>query len=229
MDKMIKQSIDARKAAYANSFEMKEVIETFIDKYQEGAEIVCGIRKDRATDSFFKKFTAQMFYRVMNLLGVSIPPNHSDYRLVSRKAIEVLEQYQEKHTFLRGFFHEVGLRTEYVKFSVKLREFGTSKFNVFKLCGLALNGITSYSIVPLRIIAFFGFLTLLGSIYLGIDTIYEKYVLHITPPGWATVVVLLAFFGGFQILCLGIIGEYIGQVYSEVKSRPRYIFDEELR
>lgn len=207
----------------------ENAIWTFVEKYKEGSEIVCGIRTDRATDSFFKKTTALMFYKVMNLLGVKIPPNHSDYRLVSKKALEILDRYTETHLFLRGFFHEVGLKTDYVKFNVKSRKFGTSKFSVYQLFALALNGITSFSIIPLRIIAILGFLTVIGSICLGVETIYEKYILHITPPGWATVVILLALFGGLQIFCLGIIGEYIGQVYSEVKARPRYILDEELK
>lgn len=203
-------------------------IETFIDEYHNGAEIVSGIRNDRKTDSFFKKFTALCFYKLMNILGVKIPPNHSDFRLVSNKALKILSKYEETDLFLRGFFHETGLKTSYVHFDVKPRALGTSKFNFVSLTTLALNGITSYSVVPLRMIAVLGFLTVLVSIGIGSYAIYDKYCNQDAPSGWVTLVILLAFFGGVQIFCLGIIGEYLGQIFREVKSRPRYIKEEEL-
>lgn len=203
-------------------------IEKFVDKFIEGYDIVSGIRNGRETDSIFKKYTALAFYKAMNLLGAKIPVNHSDYRLVSKRALDILAQYTEKQLFLRGFFHEIGLKTAYVKFDVKPRMLGKSKFNVLSLLGLALNGITSFSIVPLRIIAVLGFLMALFSFGLGIEVLYEKIVLDSTPKGWATQVVFQAFFGGIQLFCLGIIGEYLGQLYREVKARPRYIKDVEL-
>jgi len=206
----------------------ENAIETFIDEFHNGAEIVSGIRNDRKTDSFFKKTTALAFYKLMNLLGVKIPANHSDFRLVSYKALEILEQYSEKELFLRGFFHEMGLKTSYVNFDVKPRELGESKFNVISLTTLALNGITSYSIVPLRLITAIGFLTVFISICVGIETIWSKFVSHSAPDGWPTLVILIVFFGGLQIFCLGIIGEYLGQIFNEVKARPRYIKDCEL-
>lgn len=203
-------------------------IEKFIDKYSEGYDIVSGIRNGRETDSFFKRNTALLFYKLMNLLGAKIPVNHSDYRLVSKRALDILAQYTEKYLFLRGFFHEIGLKTAYVNFDVKPRMLGESKFNFISLLGLALNGITSFSIVPLRIIAVLGFLMALCSFGLGVEVLYEKIFLDSTPAGWATQVVFTAFFGGIQLFCLGIIGEYLGQVYREVKARPRYIKDIEL-
>lgn len=203
-------------------------IESFVDKYSEGYDIVSGIRNGRDTDSFFKKYTALFFYKLMNLLGAKIPVNHSDYRLVSKRALDILAQYTEKQLFLRGFFHEIGLKTAYVKFNVKPRMMGKSKFNFISLLGLALNGITSFSIIPLRIIAVLGFFMALFSFGLGLETVYEKIFFNSTPKGWATQVVMLAFFGGIQLFCLGIIGEYVGQVYREVKARPRYIKDIEL-
>ena len=206
----------------------ENAIEIFVDEYHKGADIVSGIRNDRKTDSFFKKYTALCFYRLMNILGVKIPPNHSDFRLVSYKALEILEKYSEEGLFLRGFFHEIGLKTAYVHFDVKPRALGSSKFNFFSLTSLALNGITAFSIVPLRIIAVIGVLTVLGSGLLAIDVLIEKYLLHNTPSGWATLVFLLAFFGGLQLFCLGIIGEYLGQIFNEVKARPRYIKEKEL-
>lgn len=204
-------------------------IEKFLDEYQKGFDIVLGIRNDRKTDGFFKKTTAIMFYKVMNLLGAKIAMNHSDYRLVSKKALDVLELYPEKSLFLRGVFHELGLKTSTVKFDVKPRFAGSSKFNFMSLMGLALNGITSFSIVPLRIVACLGFLMALFGFLVGLETVFEKLFFHNSPNGFATMIILLCFFGGLQIFCLGVIGEYIGQVYREVKARPRYITDIELK
>ena len=206
----------------------EKVIENFIDEFHNGAEIVSGIRNDRKTDSLFKKLTALGFYKLMNLLGVKIPANHSDYRLVSSKALNILERYPEKELFLRGFFHEMGLKTAYVNFDVKPRELGCSKFNFISLMSLALNGITSYSTVPLRLISAIGLITVFISVCVGIETLWSKYVSHSAPDGWPTLVILIVFFGGLQIFFLGIIGEYLGQIFKEVKARPRYIKEDEV-
>lgn len=207
----------------------ENAIERFINEYKKGADIVSGIRNNRKTDSFLKKTTAIMFYKLMNILGAKIPMNHSDYRLVSKRALDIMGLYQERYLFLRGFFNEVVLKTAYVNFDVKPRMAGESKFNFISLMGLALNGITSFSIVPLRIISVLGFImALLGSL-IGLETVFEKIFFNNTPNGWATTIILLSFFGGIQIFCLGIIGEYIGQVYREVKGRPRYIKETELK
>lgn len=203
-------------------------IESFIDEYNNGFDVVLGVRNDRKTDSFLKKFTATAFYKVMNLLGAKIPINHSDYRLVSKRALDMMGLYHEKALFLRGFFHELGLKTTVVKFDVKPRLAGESKFNFMTLMGLALNGITSFSIVPLRIVACLGFIMALFGFLLGIEAIFEKLMFNDSPNGFTTVITLSSFFGGLQIFCLGVIGEYIGQVYREVKARPRYIKDKEL-
>ena len=203
-------------------------IEKFVDEYCNGYDIVMGVRNSRDTDSFLKKYTALMFYKTMNLLGAKITQNHSDYRLVSKKALDVMAMYPEKALFLRGFFNEVGLKTTIVNFDVKPRFAGESKFSFMKLMALALNGITSFSIVPLRIIAVLGFLMFLFAFLVGIETIWEKFYLHNSPNGITTAIILLCFFGGLQIFCLGVIGEYVGQVYREVKSRPRYIPEIEL-
>lgn len=204
-------------------------IEKFLDEYQKGYDIVLGIRNDRKTDGFFKKTTAVMFYKIMNLLGAKIAMNHSDYRLVSKHALDILELYSEKALFLRGVFHELGLKTSTVHFNVKPRFAGSSKFNFMSLMGLALNGITSFSIVPLRIVACLGFLMALFGFLVGLETVFEKLFFHNSPNGFATMIILLCFFGGLQIFCLGVIGEYIGQVYREVKARPRYITEKELK
>ena len=204
-------------------------IEKFVDKYMQGYDIVSGIRNDRKTDSFLKKFTAIMFYKTMNILGAKIPVNHSDYRLVSRKALDIMELYEERYLFLRGFFNEIGLKTAYVNFDVKPRMAGQSKFNFMSLMTLALNGITSYSIVPLRFVTILGFLMALFGVLVGLETVFEKVFLNNSPNGWATLVILLCVFGGIQLFCLGIIGEYVGQIFREVKHRPRYIVECELK
>lgn len=207
----------------------ENAIELFIDEYMNGADIVSGIRNDRKTDSFFKKVTALMFYKTMNILGAKIPPNHSDYRLVSKRTLDVMELYPEKYLFLRGFFNELGLKTSYVHFNVKPRMAGESKFNFMSLMVLALNGITSYSVVPLRFVAVLGFFMALFGFLVGVETVIEKIFWHNSPNGWATTIILLCVFGGIQLFCLGLIGEYVGQVFREVKARPRYVKDIELK
>ena len=206
----------------------EKAIENFVDEYMKGADIVSGIRNDRKTDSFFKKTTALMFYKVMNILGAKIPPNHSDYRLVSKKALDIMQLYPEKYLFLRGFFNEVGLRTSYVNFDVKPRTAGVSKFNFVSLMGLAMNGITSYSIVPLRFVTVLGFLMAIFGFGAGIETVFEKILFNDTPSGLTTAIILSCVFGGTQLFCIGLIGEYVGQVFREVKARPRYVKDTEL-
>lgn len=203
-------------------------IEKFVDEYKKGFDIVSGVRNNRKTDTFLKKITAIAFYKTMKLLGVNLTMNHSDYRLVSKKALDLLKLYPEKLLFLRGFFQEVGLKITYVKFDVKPRMAGESKFNFRSLMALALNGITSYSVVPLRMVAVLGFFMALIGFCVGIETVIEKIFWHNSPSGWATIVVLLSVFGGIQLFCLGIIGEYVGQLYKEIKARPRYIKDIEL-
>ncbi len=207
----------------------EKAIELFIDEYMKGVDIVSGIRNDRKTDSFFKKVTALMFYKTMNILGAKIPPNHSDYRLVSKRTLDVMELYPEKYLFLRGFFNELGLKTSYVHFNVKPRMAGESKFNFMSLMVLALNGITSYSVVPLRFVAVLGFFMALFGFLVGVETVIEKIFWHNSPNGWATTIILLCVFGGIQLFCLGLIGEYVGQVFREVKARPRYVKDIELK
>lgn len=200
----------------------------FIEKYKNGSHIVCGVRNSRKTDSFLKKHTALAFYKVMNLLGVKIKPNHSDFRLTSSKVLDILSDYKEVNLFLRGIFHEFGYRTEFVDFDVKPRFAGTSKFSPWDLFSLAAKGITSFSVVPLRAVTFLGMLISLFSFVIGLNVIWEKLHSSYTLPGWTTIVVAITFIGGIQILCIGVIGEYLGQLFQEVKSRPRYIVENEL-
>ena len=155
--------------------------------------------------------------------------NHSDYRLIGSDAAEALAQFKETNLFLRGMFQELGFKKEYVYFDVKPREIGTSKFTPFSLLALALSGITSFSLVPLRLVTFIGFLMALASILVACSALYVKFVGDPSlVPGWATIVVCVGFVGGVQILCLGIIAEYLGQLFQEAKARPRYIIEKIL-
>lgn len=204
-------------------------IEKFVDKYMEGYDIVSGIRNNRKSDSFFKKFTALAFYKVMNLLGANIPVNHSDYRLVSKHALEIMEQFPERYLFLRGFFNDVGFKTAYVNFDVKPRMHGESKFNFVSLSILALNGITSYSVVPLRLVSILGFSMTIIGIILGSIAVCNKIFFANFQHDWAIDFIMNCVFGGIELFCIGTIAEYVGQIFLEVKGRPRYIKDRELK
>ena len=203
-------------------------IEAFIDEYDKGSKIVFGIRNNRKTDDFIKKTTALAFYKLMNMLGVKITPNHSDYRLISKEVLQILNDYQETDLFLRGFFQGIGFKTSNVYFDVKPRMVGKSKFNLLSLMALAINGITSYSIVPLKLIALLGFFCMIVGFVSGVSVIFAKLAYNNSPDGWTTSICLLSFFGGLQLFCLGVVGEYLGQIFREVKHRPRYIIEEEI-
>ena len=203
-------------------------IKEFVRKYKDGSKIVCGIRTDRNTDGWFKRNSALAFYKFMNLLGVNIKINHSDYRLVGKEVVQTLKTFPETNLFLRGIFNELGYKKDYVYFAVKPREMGETKFTPFSLFSLAVSGITSFSLVPLRLVTLVGILMSFGSFILGVSAFIDKYIRHTAVPGYATTIVAVAFIGGIQILCLGVIAEYLGQLFQEVKARPRYIVEKEI-
>lgn len=200
-------------------------IDEFIGHYMQGSEVVFGVRQDRNTDSAFKKITALGFYKFMNIFGVNIIKNHADYRLLSNKAIGFLREYKESNLFLRGIILELGLRHSIVIFEVKARQMGKSKYTLKKMLSLALNGITSFSIAPLRIIFILGFVISILSVFLGVYGVLVAIFSDNVVPGWASIVVPIYFLGGIQMLSLGIIGEYIGKTYQEAKHRPRYCIE----
>ena len=202
-------------------------IDLMLDKYEEGCEIVYGVRNARNTDSFFKKATALAFYRLMNMLGSSTIKNHADYRLMSKKALHALSEYQEVNLFLRGLIPLLGFKTDIVYFDVKERTAGESKYTLSKMLSLALNGITSFSIKPIRIITFIGIAIFLISIVMIVYSI-TMHVTGQTIPGWTSTLCTTWFIGGLQLLALGIIGEYIAKIYIEVKHRPLYYIEESL-
>jgi len=200
----------------------------FVQKFQSGAQIVCGVRNNRKTDGFFKKYTAILFYKLMNILGVKLQPNHSEYRLVSKKALDIISNYHEANLFLRGLFYELGLKTEYIYFDVKARKYGESKFNFISLFRLAAHGIISFSVRPLRFVFLTGLAISSISFIVGLVGIYLLIVDGKHLPGIRPFEIFDTFIAGLQILCVGIIGEYVGQILEEVKARPRHVKDKEL-
>ena len=181
----------------------------FTDSYVNGCDVVLGIRNDRMCDSFFKRATALGFYKLMNLMGVDIIKNHADYRLLSSKAIRMLLSFKEVNLFLRGLVLLIGLKTEYIYFDVKDRYAGKSKYTLKKMFAFAWDGITSFSVVPLRLITLIGFIVFFVSLIMGGSVLYSV-IANKTVQGWASTVLPIYFMGGIQLMCLGVIGEYIG-------------------
>ena len=205
-----------------------EVLDEFVKKYYDGCEIVYGVRSARKTDTFFKKFTAEGFYKVMKWMGADIVFNHADYRLMSSRALNELAKYKEVNLFLRGIVPMIGFKTDVVMYERHERFAGESKYPLKKMLAFAMDGITSLSIKPIRFITSLGLILFALSIILLIYFIVG-YFLGRTAPGWATIVVSIWGIGGLQLLAIGVIGEYIGKIYMETKDRPRYIIEEFLK
>ena len=204
-----------------------EVLDRFIEEYNKGSEIVYGVRSSRKKDTFFKRTTAQIYYKLMKKLGADIIYNHADYRLMSKKAVDELEKYDEVNLFLRGIIPQIGFKTSTVEYERKERFAGESKYPLRKMLSFALEGILSFSVSPLRIITILGMVISFASFIFLIYVIVGHFV-NGSVAGWTTTVALVSFFGGFQILCIGIIGEYIGKIYGETKRRPRYTIEKVL-
>lgn len=196
-------------------------IEQFLQAYQDGCEIVYGVRNSRNTDSFFKKASANIYYSILNWLGCSAARNAADYRLMSAVSLNALAEYSEVNLFLRGLIPNIGFQSGIVHFDVFKREHGSSKYTLGKMLKLAMDGITSFSVRPIRLILGLGALIFLVSIVMIIVFIID-YFCGNTVPGWATLSCSIWFLGGVQLLSLGIIGEYVGRNYEETKKRPRY-------
>lgn len=203
------------------------VIGQMVEKFRQGNDIVFGVRNKRTIDSFFKRTTAYLFYRVMKILGVNVLHNHADFRLTSRRVNDELEHFSEVNLFLRGIFPLMGFNTSIVHYARSERTAGTTKYPLKKMISLALDGITSFSIVPLRIITVLGFLVFIICIFLMGYALWA-YLTDRAIAGWFSTVLPFYFLGGIQILCIGIIGEYLGKIYKEVKRRPRFIVDERI-
>jgi glycosyltransferase involved in cell wall biosynthesis len=199
----------------------------FVEAYRKGAEVVFGVRRDRASDTGFKKATALGFYRLMQVMGVTIIANHADYRLLGQRAMSALKEHSEPNIFLRAVCAQLGFATTVVDFDVVERAAGTSKYSFLRMLRFAINGITSFSVVPLRLIAVLGVLIFAISAIMG-GYVVVRAMSGGTVPGWASTTLPIYFLGGTQILCLAVIGEYIAQILTGVRKRPRYIVEDEL-
>ena len=200
------------------------VIEDMILKHSQGYDIVYGVRRKRNTDNFFKRKTALGFYFFMKKMGVNIIYNHADFRLASYKVCENLLKFGEVNLFLRGIFPLIGFNNTLVYYDRLLRTAGKTKYPFMKMMAFALEGITSFSIKPLRIVSLIGITIFFVSLILSFYSLYSYFYLG-TVPGWTSITLPIYFIGGIQILCIGIIGEYLGKIYQEVKSRPRFIIE----
>ncbi len=201
------------------------VMEEMVDAYMAGSDIVYGARAQRTTDTFFKRFTAQSFYKLLNAMGVEVVYNHADYRLVSRRALEAFAEFEEVNLFLRGMFPLVGFRSTVVYYDRSERLAGESHYPLRKMLALAIDGITSLSIKPIRMISVLGFLVSMLSA-VGVIWSIVQFLMGSTVSGWASTVCIVCFVSGVQLLSLGVVGEYIGKIYTEVKRRPRYIISD---
>jgi polyisoprenyl-phosphate glycosyltransferase len=203
----------------------EHAISEFMSKYAEGVDIVYGVRGDRRSDGFFKRTSANIFYGLMAMMGVRLERNHADYRLMSKRAIDALSEYEEDNLFLRGIVPQIGFKQSVVYFDVRGRELGETKYTLKRMISFALNGITSFSITPLRIVTALGFLFTFFSAIMSGYILVMKLVYETAVPGWASVVLPIYLLGGIQLLSVGVIGEYVGRVYLESKRRPRYIIE----
>lgn len=202
-------------------------MDKMIDEYYHGAEIVYGVRSKRKTDTFFKRFTAESFYKLLNVLGAEVVFNHADYRLVSARVLQEFANFKEVNLFLRGLFPLVGFKSTSVYYERYERIAGESHYPLSKMLGLALDGITSLSIKPIRFITWIGVIVAILSFAGVCWSVFENFTGK-TVSGWSSTVSIICFLGGIQLISLGVIGEYIGKIYLETKARPRYIISERV-
>lgn len=202
-----------------------KAMEAMVDAYHEGCEVVYGVRSDRTTDTFFKRFTAQSFYKLLNVMGAEVVYNHADYRLISSRVLHELANYKEVNLFLRGMVPLVGFKSTSVYYERHERIAGKSHYPLSKMIALAFDGITSLSIKPIRIITLMGICISVIS-FIGVIWAVVVHLLNQAVTGWASTLCVICFMGGIQLISLGVLGEYIGKIYLEVKARPRYIISE---
>ncbi len=221
---------DCADAVISIDADLQDDINTFdamIDKFENGCDVVYGVRSKRDTDTFFKRFTAESFYKILNSMGAKVIFNHADFRLMSKKALQHLSDYHETNIFLRGLVPMIGFKSDIVEYERSERLAGESKYPLKKMLALAWEGITSLSIQPIRLVTSTGIAVFTLSIAMLIYFLV-RYLTNATVPGWASLAVSIWAIGGLQLLAIGIVGEYIGKIYLEVKKRPRFIVDEFL-
>ncbi len=222
-----KEHCDAAISMDADLQDDIDAIDEMVEKFNEGIEVVYGVRSDRRKDSFFKKFTAEGFYKMMQWMGVDIVFNHADFRLMSRRVLQQLENYKEVNLFLRGILPLIGYPSDNVYYERKERFAGESKYPLKKMLSFAFDGITSFSVKPIRFILSLGMVIFLVSIGILIYSLV-RYFMGATVLGWSSLMVSVWALGGLQLLAIGIIGEYIGKVYLETKGRPRFALQDIL-
>jgi len=196
----------------------------FLEKYAEGNHIVYGIRKERGTDTSFKRNSAQTFYKLMRIFGVKLRYNHADYRLLSRQALDALELYREGHLFLRGIVPLLGFRSAEVYYNRLERAAGVTKYPLRKMLSFAFDGITSFSNIPIRLITYAGIMTLAASVA-AVAYVIASIAAGSVVPGWTSIMISVWVLGGLQLVGIGVVGEYIGKIFMEVKRRPRYVVE----
>lgn len=221
---MARQYADAVVTIDADLQQDIEALDKFLASYMSGCEVVYGVRNDRHSDGAFKRGTATMYYSLMHLLGSKVITNHADYRLMSKKALDALAEYKETNLFLRGLIPTMGFPSDVVYFDVKAREAGHSKYTLSKMMTLAMDGITSMSVRPLRMISALGFIVFIFSLVMSVISLVD-WARGNNVAGYTTTMLVSLMIGGVTLLSLGIIGEYIGKIYMETKHRPRYIID----
>lgn len=197
------------------------VIEEMIDKFHAGSDIVYGVRKERKTDTFFKRTTAQAFYKLMGMMGVKTVYNHADFRLMSKRAVEEFSKYKETNLFLRGMMPLIGYQTDNVYYDRGERAAGESKYPLKKMLALAFNGISSFSVKPISLITALGVIIICMCFLAAVYALWSYFTGHVTA-GWTSLILSIWFLGGVQLVSIGLIGQYIGKIYIEVKQRPRY-------
>ncbi len=195
-----------------------------INSFNEGASVVYGVRNDRTSDSFFKRFTAESFYKIMRWLKVPVVFNHADFRLVDNRILTELEGFKEVNMFIRGVIPTIGLKSSKVYYKRLEREAGETKYPVGKMISFAWNGVTTFSTSPMRFVLWFGMFNFFLAACLGIYAIFSKFGGY-TAAGWTSMLLMMAFFNGANMVAIGLIGEYVGKIYEEVKARPRYIIE----
>lgn len=200
-------------------------IPKMLEAYYDGKDIVYGVRNQRTTDSPFKKLSAEAYYRFLNLLGVNVVFNHADFRLLSRRVLDTLDKFEETNLFLRGLIPSIGFPSTTVSYERKQRRAGQTKYTFGKMMSLAWEGVTSFSSFPLRCISILGALVFLVSSGMAVWALGVKFFHDDVIPGWTSSVLPMYFLGGIQLLCLGVIGEYVGKIYMETKRRPRFIIE----
>ncbi|KKK38504.1 glycosyltransferase [Mesobacillus campisalis] len=201
-----------------------EAIREFVSLYKQGCEVVYGVRAKRSSDTFFKRTTAEGFYKVMRRMGVNLVYNHADFRLMSRRAVEELEKYGEVNMFLRGIVPLIGLKSAKVYYDRKERLAGDTKYPIKKMLAFALDGITSFSVTPIRFVLLIGIVSFLVSMMFGSYFLFLK-LFGQTETGWTSLITSIWLIGGLQLIALGLVGEYIGKIYNETKRRPKFIID----